>query len=505
MHLKFKHVMAFLVKSKLFHNVSFLSISQMSGMVVPLVSGIWIAGQLSEQDFGAYRLLLILLTYLSYSMLGIDQKLLYKLPESIGKGAINEIQKISSTLHSALTLNRAIIFVVAVCLALFDVRVNDVSIGFGWIILGIGFAIDGWGNLYEMVIRAFQRFMYLSIIRMGGAISYLIFLYFLLKMLGLGIEGILISLALSGGVKILLAQKSCNLKFKCHIAIMELVNDVKYGFPLKINSIIWTLLITINIWLTSYYLSPRDVGILGYAMMISSAFTAAAGVLTEMLSVRFIQYLGKCNVKGGSGDRFNATHSISMGWVGLNLMIAISTLSFFSLVIYFFMPKYSSAWGIIVINIIGYYSYSIIDTVSNSEIISNRVNKLTKLFLTMLAIESISSIAVCWFDPTLENITIVQSACLSLLAGWVAYQHWESGLNEGCNKNRFLKFAVLAGLGITVLILSRYIVTFELGIGRLMQSLAILFLLATPILWFSYKGFLEFFKQLNGVELKNEN
>jgi O-antigen/teichoic acid export membrane protein len=490
------------VKSKLFRNASLLTISQFTTMAVPLLSGIWIAGQLSEQEFGAYRLLLILITYLTYSTLGAELRLMYQFPEAIGRGAQIEIEKMPSTLHSILVLNRSVIFVIALCLALFDFKLNGISIGLGWVVLSIGFAIDGWGNLYEMVIRSFQKFMQLSVIRVSGALCYLLFLFVFLKMLGFGISGILISLSLSGVVKILLARNWSKLKLRFGVTTIEIIEFVKYGFPLKINSLIWTLLISVNIWLVSYYLSPKDAGILGYAMMTSGAFSAAAAVFTEILSVRFIQYSGRCTVNGNTNDRFHATYSASVGWAGLNLLIAISALAIFSLVITLYMPKYSSAWGIIIINMIGYYVYSIIDTIGNSEIISGRAKNLTKLFSIFFVIELIASVVVCKLYPTLEHIAIVQTICLTLLAGSVAYQHWKLDISESANKKRFLKLAILVAAGVAILVSSRYIVSLEMGLAGLVQSLIILLILTTPILWFSYRGFVTFYGHVSQVDLK---
>ena len=490
------------MKFKNFRNIPFLAISQFTLMAVPLLSGIWISAQLGEQEFGAYRLLLILITYLTYTTFGVELQLMYKLPEAIGRGSRTESEKIPSILHSILVLNRSIIIVITCALAFFDYKLNGVSIGFGWIIFGIVFAVDGWSNLYEITLRSFGKFLGLSCIRMCGALFYLLLLYIFLKILNFEIFGILIALALSGVAKMILACKWSGLRVSFGVTKNEIIDSVKYGFPLKVNSLIWTLLISVNIWLVSYYLSPKDTGVLGYAMMISGAFSAAAGVFTEILSVRFIHYLGRRNVNGFTHERFNATYSATIGWAGLNLLIAISVLAIFSLVIHLYVPKYSSAWGVIIFNMIGYYAYSLIDTISNFEIISGRANKLTRLFLIFFVVEVISLIIVCEMFLTLEHIVIGQSICLTLLAGAVAYQHWNLDFYEHANKKRFLKLAALVSLCVAILVSSRFIISFEMGITGLIQSLIILMILVMPILWFSYKGFMSFYEHISQMDFK---
>lgn len=490
------------MKYKFLRNLSLLTISQLTTMAVPLLSGIWVAAQLGEQEFGAYRLLLILITYLTYTMLGVELQLMYQLPEAIGRGSQKEIEKIPSILHSILIVNRSFILVITCALAFFDFKLNGVSIGFGWIIFGIGFAVEGWSNLYEIVTRSFRKFNKLSYIRMCGALLYLLFLYAFLQMLSFGLYGILIALALSGIVKIILARNCSRVILRFSATKKEIIESVKYGFPLKINSLIWTLLISVNIWLVSYFLSPKDAGVLGYAMMISGAFSAATGIFTEILSVRFINYLGKCNVIDDTDERFNATLSASIGWVGLNLLIAIGVLTVFSLVIILYIPKYSSAWGIIIFNLIGYYAYSVIDTIGNFEIISGRASKLTKLFSLCFVIEIILLVVVCKLFPTLEYIVMVQSVCLTLLAVTVAYQHWKLDIYESSNKKRFLKLAALLGLGIAILVSSRFIVSLEMGFTELFQGLFFLLILASPIIWYSYRAFVTFYVHISQMDLR---
>ena len=72
------------MRGKLFHGMSLMAFAQLVAQAIPFVAGIWIADQLSEKDFGAYRLLLVLMGYMAYTTLGFELRVMYKLPEAIG-------------------------------------------------------------------------------------------------------------------------------------------------------------------------------------------------------------------------------------------------------------------------------------------------------------------------------------------------------------------------------------------------------------------------------------
>ena len=476
------------MRGKLFHGMSLMAFAQLVAQAIPFVAGIWIADQLSEKDFGAYRLLLVLMGYMAYTTLGIELRVMYKLPEAIGGNRLAELERMPVVLHSFLVLNRFAIASFFLLFALFDVSLNGKGIAISWMLAGLIIALDGWNNLYEIVLRSYQRYMTLGAIRILAPLMYLLFLFVFFKTWGLGINGILTAFIVSGLFKLYLGWKYSEQKLRFWWSLETIVDYIKFGLPLKINSFIWTAITTLNLWFASLYLPPSETGILGFAMMATTAYTMLSGVMTEISSVRFMTFLGKTVGSDQSANRKHFIYQASVGWAAMNLLLMLLALGVIFLALQFFVPKYHDAWNVLCILLVGYYAYGIVDTIGNLLIVNGRSLQLTKLFFTVLAIQVVLVFVLCSIRPNLALISAVQSFSLVLLAALLAWKYFCGSDEGGESKHLFLRLALIVGYGISVMLLFGFAVSYHFGVAGLLMSLSVALVLCSPLMFAGYRN-----------------
>lgn len=484
----------------MFGGLSLLTFAQAIAQGVPFITGIWIAEQLSEREFGAYRLLLVLLGYLAYSTLGLELRVMYKLPEAIGSNNSAEIENMPSVLHSFLILNRMAIMVIFLCLACADVQLNGQSFGTTWILASIIVALDGWNNLYEIILRSYQKFIALGIIRILAPLIYLLCLFVFLKLFKMGITGIFAAFIVSGIFKVYIGRRLSGQKLSFRWSRKDVCSYIKYGIPLKTNSFIWTLLTTLNLWIASFYFTSQETGFLGFAMMVTTAYTVSAGVLTEISSVRFITYLGRYSTAGSAEDRKRLIYNASIGWAGINLLLMLMILGIFFFVINFYIPKYHDSWRVLALLLSGYYAYGVVDTIGNLLIIDGRSLHLTKLFTGILMVQAMAVIVVCFIKPNLLIVCAVQAFCMTLLAVMIARQYLRP---EGCGRHGaayFRKLIAAVGFGIVIIVSFAFVVEWYFTVNSMMLLFSCALLLSAPLIIAGFKYFRFFW---HGISQRN--
>lgn len=329
-----------------------------------LIIGTWTAKVLTQEEYGAFRLLWTLVSYLNFANLGIPQYVLFKLPVAIGQEDEDNMTAIPSMFHSFLFLSRAVLFFCAVFLMLYGLPLNRMPLRWEWLLMGMIVVISGWRMLFDMMFRSYQEFRLLGIIRISDSIVYLGAIALLMPLLK--IEGILIATILAGVIPLAIgiSKNKGYLKFK--IDINGWLRCIKFGFPITINSFVWILITSSTIWVVSACYSPAHTGIYGFAMVIATVYKVLPGILGEMTGPRVLSYFGK--VKDNKVKMDEVILQGSLTWACINVVFAVFSLFAIDVLIRYFLPKYNTAWPIMLFMVLGYYSYNIAATAGNAAI-----------------------------------------------------------------------------------------------------------------------------------------
>ena len=318
-----------------------------------LFIGIWIAKILTESDYGVYRLLMAIVSYVPFANLGIAQTIIFKLPDAFRIKSITEIKNVASVLNSFLVFSRILILILFLSLAIFHVKLNQQSLDFEWFLLGVFTFFSGWNLLFINIFRSNNEFKSLSFIRSINSIIYLLVAFFIVKKLE--INGILIAL-ISGAVLSFIYGLYYNKKYlSFKIDSKMTIEYIKFGLPIVLNTLVWILFSSSILWIVSFFYAPNYTGIFGFAMVISTIFKVMPGIIVEMVSPRLISFLG---VKKTNIDNILISKGV-FSLALINFVFAISSLFLFKILLVFYVPKYASAWPMVIFLIIGYYVYNI--------------------------------------------------------------------------------------------------------------------------------------------------
>jgi len=452
-----------LTLKNLFGSLSVLSVGQFSAQVAGFIAGIMIAATLNEIEYGTYRLLLILLGYLTYSGLGLELKIMYTLPAAIAKKNQVEIDKQLSIYHSFLIINRVTIFCIFIALSFFRTSLNGYNLRYLWILAGIIFVLDGWNLLYEIVLRSYQKFLTLGLVRIFYPFVYLFTLWVMLKYFSIGIFGILTALLLSSLFKIIFYVRNSQNEFNLIWSIKDYIDYIKYGFPVKMNSLIWMVLTTINMWISSIFLTPEQTATLGFALTVTVAYIMSISAISEITSVKFITYWEQARNKENQIDTTNLVYEASVGWTGLYMPVVLVCLLVFSVILNFFVLKYKDSWSIMLILIIGYYAYSTIDTIGNALILLGKSLELTKYLIFTLVLQTILSLTICAYKPSLILLSLVNTSCLLLLCFLISKTYFIDRSYSNNNNKCLLKLFISLFQGVVLIIIFWLIITFNLN------------------------------------------
>ena len=421
--------------------------AQIVTQVLGFITGIWIASALTQIEYGAYRLLVTIVGYCRFTSLGIPQAVLFKLPVAVGRNNKEEMANIPSTLHASLVFTRSTLFLVAIFLAIYNVRLNTISLQWAWILIGVTFAISGWNSLFETMFRSHQQFGILGVLRIARPICSFLGLAVLLSRWK--INGILIAGIIAGSVQLITGFKKHSKKLRWTPNIRKIWEFIRFGLPISLSSFVWLLITTSTIWVISSCSSPEQTGIFGFAMLIATAYKVLPGIAGEMAHPRMMAYYGK--VKGDETALKKIMTQTSFAWAGVNVLPAALSLLAFDGLIQYFLPKYSGAWGAMLCVVLGYYCYDIMGTVGNFVIIRGQAMVLLIGNICVFFLQLGLAIAIAKNSTSLFVISIAPMIGLIVSGLFVLYIGFFDRNKLFCISNHIWKILFRMLLGIVTI------------------------------------------------------
>jgi O-antigen/teichoic acid export membrane protein len=320
-----------------------------------LFIGLYIAKILTESDYGIYRLLMAIVSYIPFANLGIAQTIIFKLPDAFRKKSITEIKNVTSVFNSFLVFSRIFLLILFSFLAIFQVKLNQQSLSLEWLLMGIFTLFSGWNLLFINIFRSNNKFKSLSFIRSINSIFYLLVVVFVVEKLQ--INGVLLAL-ISGALVsfaygVYLNKEYLTIKFD----FKKTIEYIKFGLPIILNTLVWILFSSSILWVVSFFYLPNYTGIFGFALVISTIFKVMPGIIVEMVSPKLISFLGVKKLNNYNKNKFISKGVFSLAMI--NFVFAIFSLFLFKIILVFFVPKYISTWPMVIFLIIGYYVYNI--------------------------------------------------------------------------------------------------------------------------------------------------
>ncbi len=385
-----------------------------------LYVGIWIAKILTESDYGVYRLLMAIVSYLPFANLGVAQTIVFKLPDAFRKKSITEIKNVTSVFNSFLLITRLFLLLLFVVLAIFQVKINQQTLDFEWLLLGLLTVFSGWNLLFINIFKSDNKFKEVSYSRSINSLVYLAVVVCIAK--GLQINGILIAL-IAGTVLSFIYGIYYNKKYlSFRYNFKQTVDYIKFGFPIILNTLVWILFSSSILWVVSAFYPPDYTGIFGFALVIATIFKVMPGIIIEMVSPKLISYLGVKEINLQNEKRLITDSIFSLSL--LNFVFAVASLFLFKLLITYYVAKYSSTWPMVIFLILGYHLYNISSLINVINLKRGRASIILVINIVSLCIQLVVAFAIIELEYDFYLIAIAPAVGLmiSSIGGfWTAY------------------------------------------------------------------------------------
>jgi O-antigen/teichoic acid export membrane protein len=392
---------------------------------------------LSKAEFGTYKLLLTLLTYLTFSNVGLTQYILFKLPKLFKeKVSINDTVSI---LHSYLIVIRPAFFFVFLFFFFKKYELNETVLSAEWLLFGLFFIFSGWNNLFQNIFRSSSRFDLLTNIRIISSLFYFFpLLYFYYTNL-ISIHTILLSNIFSAIFCLLYGMLKENSTFKFKVDFNRTFNAISFGLPITLNTLLFNLINTSTLWIISFYLDPENTGLYSFALLISTVFKVFPGIISNLLNPKAISYID-VNLLNVSKIKGFVAQSINT-FIYTNFIFMLLSILVFKLIITYFFTDYNQAWLISICLITAEYILSLIQFQGNYLIIKGKTNLLilVNAFILIIHLSLAYIFTKLSFKISFLGIPVLISFILSnLLIQYLFYR--ETGVRRLFEKEKIYIF-----------------------------------------------------------------
>lgn len=379
---------------------------------------------MTKADYGTLKLLLSLISYLTFTNLGMSQQLVFKLPKLFKQN--KSVLGVTSLVHSYLLIVRPIIFMGFLIMFFRKTQLNNSVLDLEWLLFGLFFLLSGWNNLFQNIFKSASRFDLLTNTRIINTIFFLFPMAILYYQNLLSIKTILFSHLISVFVAISygLFQNKNYLAFS--FSFRKIIKNIKFGFPITTNTLLFNFINTSTLWIISLFMKPEDTGIYSFALLIGTIFKVFPSIIGNLINPKSISYID-INIKNNNKiiDFINRS---SKTLIYTNFIFMLASLLLFKLIINVFFPQYSEAWLISLAIIISEYIYTLTMNHRSAIIIKGKIKLLIALNLIVLIIQIILSSI---FSNMIGDITFMGiPILLSFLLSNIIIQHIFYKMNE---------------------------------------------------------------------------
>ena len=478
---------------------STLLIAQLTQHGFKLIIGIWTAKTLTQGEYGAFSLMMTMLSYITFTNIGIPQSIMFKLPLAIAKGDKDEVSSIPSILYSYLIVMRSILFFAFIVMAFYGFPLNNITMHLEWGIFGGIVIVTGWNALFENMFMSHQKFIHLGISRISRSVVYFIGIALLLSELKL--NGILIASLIAGLFPLSIGLYENKKYLKFNYDLIRLGNYIKFGLPITLSSFAWVLISNSTIWVVSLYYPKEYTGIFGFAMLIATIFKVFPGILGEMTRARYLAYLGKL----GDSSKKHATIVTSQGgiaWSRLNIPFAIYSLLVLRVLVVFWLPKYDKAWPIMLFIVLGYYCYNISSVPGNRLIHKGKSILLLKINIIILMLQLLVALLIATYSTVFRLIGIAPMFGLITSSISILYIEFYDGSKFFNIGREFWNVVRNMLLGVIIIVITWHIISLNNNWQWMLAVGGINLAIAGPFSIYGLRVFKEFWNNITNDRLK---
>lgn len=361
--------------------------------------------------YGIFVVANILLIYLNYLQLGTLNSLNRDYTQLLGAGKINEARTLKNTTFIFVLSIYAVAFFFITLFVLIIFKGDFLNYyAFGYIanaFIALFISIESYST---SIVRMEGQFNYsASVGIVKTIISIIIGIFFINRFGYYGLYSMPFSAAL---ISITLNYKLSINGIKLECKLKDIINSIKTGFPLLINSLVWTMMMSVDKFVILILITVEDLGVYSIALLGFSTMVLIPQTISQVFYFKISKMYGETN---SISKLLNSTLHYSK-LVSIISSIA-SVIAFFMLPIFIeiVMPQYGDGTISAQILIVGVSIYSTTILYGNIFTILKLNYQMIKNSIILFVFNILLSFSLCIiFGKNIENVAIGTSISYGL-------------------------------------------------------------------------------------------
>lgn len=283
--LKMNNKLKSLYKYINFININFLV------YFISFIKGVTTRKLISPEEYGLFIKAQLVLSYGSYLQLGVLNSLNFEIPTLLDKEDYKGIDVIIGSSKGFLIVINIFIILLSTLLLILDI---NYKLKFGYLLMVLCLIINLSVGMYENILRGYQKFNILSRIMLFRSIIGL--LLTIILVIYIGYYGLYFGFIIENIVSLAIIL----FDFKTPKAIFDLnlsVDRIKCGFPIFLNGMLWSLLLTLGQTIGAFKVSDKEIGEFSIAILVYGVIMIFPSIISQIIYPNIIILTSKNNGK----------------------------------------------------------------------------------------------------------------------------------------------------------------------------------------------------------------
>lgn len=368
---------------------------------VRFLYSVYVKAHIEPLEYGIYSTCLLLQTYMTYAQLGSLNAFNRDYPQLIGAGDKEKAKKYRNTTFSFLLIAFGVATLVITVVLLAIGRGNDSRYTYGSILCAFITTVSILENFLASRVRIDGDFKFTSFVLVAELLSLLIGFFLISRFGYYALYFVTIGSMMIG---ILLYYKKGMSDLQLSVDRQLLRTIIISGMPLLINSLIWTIINSIDQFIILGFINTEALGIYSIAQMAFSYIMLIPSAMSQLFYVK----LGK--VYGANKD-IKELNGIAVKYTLILALVVsyiiIGVYFFIEPIVAWFMPKYADGVRAAQLLLLGLAVYS--PTIVSSNILTilkkNAALLRGSIYLCILNIVC-SALLVMLLGAKIENVAL---------------------------------------------------------------------------------------------------
>ncbi|WP_034857901.1 lipopolysaccharide biosynthesis protein [Hungatella hathewayi] len=344
-------------------------------------------------EYGIYTTCLLLQTYLNYAQLGVMNSYNRDYPQFLGAEKSEEARKLKNTAFCFVILIYLILMIIvdSAILLLYSNALLEKHYFWGYLLCPITVLLETIASFCIYTERMEGRYNMTAAVSLIKTVAAIILGLFAIKkwfyygLYIMPITGSLLSIAFYFKTSLK------TIRFK--IDITTLKYSIHTGLPLLINSLVWTIMSSVDKFIILFFMTTEDLGVYSVPLMGFSTMVIVPQTISQIFYYKISRIYGETNSTHKLIDQCNQYTLLTSACTGITAIVAYYLLP---ILVDIFMPNYHAGIKPAQILIVGVAIYS-------ATLLYSNIFSVLKLNLDLL----VNTVVLCIFNIVTSTLFVM--------------------------------------------------------------------------------------------------